>query len=101
MDHADYNLIALAVVAFCNMIPAVLAAIFAWRAHVTTLATQANVAKVETATNSMKDALVAATRAEAHAAGMEEGRLAGVAKAATLAEGRRQGEANPLPNKET
>jgi hypothetical protein len=34
-----------------------------------------NIRKIEIATNSMKDALVSATRSEAHAAGVQEGRL--------------------------
>lgn len=37
-----------------------------------------NVLKVETATNSMKDALVVATAAEAHARGLREGTAAGI-----------------------
>jgi hypothetical protein len=96
----DYNLWALAIIAVANGIPAVIAAVLAWKAHAAVVATQANVSKVEVATNSMKDALVAATKAAAHAEGLEEGRLAGAAKAATLAEGQRQGKAGmPIPEK--
>ncbi len=43
-------------------------------------------------TNSIKDALVKATGEAADSAGYERGRLAGEAKAATLAEGRLAGE---------
>jgi hypothetical protein len=46
---------------------------------------------VEKATNSMKDALVAATSAAANGAGYERGRLEGEVKAAAVAEGRLQG----------
>lgn len=46
-----------------------------------------NILIVERATNSMKDALVAKTGEAAHAAGLEEGRIAGEEKAATLAQG--------------
>ena len=43
-----------------------------------------DVHKVELATNSMKDALVAATDKAAHAAGVNEERIKGEAKAAAL-----------------
>lgn len=46
--------------------------------------------QVHLATNSMKDALVSATGTAAHAAGREEGRIEGEAKAAVLAEGKLQ-----------
>jgi hypothetical protein len=80
MDKLDFNTVALLIIALINVVTAFLAA----RTHALTQ-------KVEVATNSMKDALVRTTRSEAHAAGVEEGRLAGVAKAATLEEGRQQG----------
>lgn len=52
--------------------------------------------KTELNTNSMKDALVETTRAQSRAEGVEEGRLAGEQKAATLARGRLEGkEAKP------
>ncbi len=43
--------------------------------------------QVHVATNSMKDALVTATGNAAHAAGKEEGRMEGEARAAILAKG--------------
>ncbi len=43
--------------------------------------------KTEINTNSMKDALVASTKAASHAEGREEARVEGEAKAATLAAG--------------
>lgn len=55
-----------------------LTAFFAWRTHQSSVVTQANVAKVELATNSMKDALVKATADASHAAGI----TAGLAQAA-------------------
>jgi hypothetical protein len=58
----------------------------------------ATVQKTELNTNSMKDALVAATKLSAHAEGREEGRAEGAATAATLAQGVMQGqqkESNP------
>lgn len=63
---------------------AILNLITAWLAYRTHKLTK----QVEIATNSMKDALVLATGEAAHAAGKEEGRIAGEAKAATLAEGK-------------
>lgn len=44
--------------------------------------------RTEKNTNSMKDALVASSRNEAHAAGLEQGRQEGKTTAATLARGR-------------
>lgn len=49
-------------------------ALLAYRTHQAALATQINVAVVEKATNSMKDALVKATGEKEHAAGVEVGR---------------------------
>lgn len=83
MPSIDPNL-TLLLIAVANLGTAILA----WRTHAATKATQLNVEKVEIATNSMKDALVAKTGEAAHAAGREEGRLAGEAKAASLAEGK-------------
>jgi hypothetical protein len=72
----DLNNIALFFIAIFNAFTAWVT----WRTHKTTtevkkatLETQANVAIVEKATNSMKDALVAATGQAAHAAGVTEG----------------------------
>lgn len=56
-----------------------------------TLATKIAAELTEKNTNSMKDALVLATDKAAHAAGKEEGRVEGEAKAAVLAEGKLQG----------
>ena len=47
--------------------------------------------KTELNTNSMREQLVAATGAASHAAGLEQGRTEGEAKAAILAEGKLQG----------
>ena len=58
-------------------------AFMAWRTHQLTR-------QVELATNSMKDALVKATGEAAHAAGVEQGRLAGEVKAANVAEGEKK-----------
>ena len=65
--HIDYNLIILLLIAAMN----------AYTAYKTNK-TEKNMAIVEKATNSMKDALVASTAkaslAEGHAAGLEQGR---------------------------
>lgn len=65
----DANTLALTLIAVMNAVTAFLA----YRTHLATQATQANVAKVEIATNSMKDALVKATGEASHAAGVAEG----------------------------
>lgn len=65
----DPNLIALALIAVMNAFTAFLA----YRTHLATAITQTNVAKIEIATNSMKDALVEATGKASHAEGMAEG----------------------------
>jgi hypothetical protein len=65
----DINGVILGVIAFFNLVTAFLA----YRTHQAALNTQANMAKVEVATNSMKDQLVKATGEAAHAAGMTEG----------------------------
>ena len=65
------NDIILLVIAAFNLLTAFLS----WRTHVSSKATQADVKKVELATNSMKDALVLATGKAAHAAGLAEGKL--------------------------
>ncbi len=75
----DQNL-TLLVIALLNAVTAFLA----WRTHKLTQ-------QVETATNSMKDALVAATGLAAHAAGLAEGKASSERKAATFAEGVLQG----------
>lgn len=65
---------------------AALNAFTAW----TALRTKLDMHKVEIATNSMKDALVAATATAAHATGREEARIEGEQKAAAVAEGKLQ-----------
>lgn len=83
---------------------------FAWRAKMVAVETQAIVGqthtiavetrelaeKTEINTNSMKDALVKATGEAAHAAGKEEGRSEGEAKAVIVA-GLHPTQAQPLP----
>lgn len=78
-------------IAVTNFGTAVLWACMQWT--VSKIAT--NVQIVETATNSMKDALVAATAKAAHAAGMTEATAVAETKAATLAEGVLQGKSHP------
>ena len=51
------------------------------------LATLYYTRRTEKNTNSLKDELVASTKSSSHAAGLEEGRLAGERKAAVLAQG--------------
>lgn len=65
------------------LIIALLNAYTAWA----TMQNKQDIRKIELATNSMKDALVAATDKSAHAAGREEGRQEGAATAAVLARG--------------
>lgn len=65
----DANTLALVLIAVMNAFTAFMA----YRTHVAAVTTQTNVAKVEIATNSMKDALVKATGEASHAAGMAEG----------------------------
>lgn len=55
-------------------------AYFGWRAHQTAQTNAVNIQKIETATNSMKDALVAATGQAQYSAGREQGRLEGADK---------------------
>jgi hypothetical protein len=69
LQGIDINGVILGLIAFFNLITAFLA----YRTHQAALNTQANMAKVEIATNSMKDQLVKATGEAAHAAGMSEG----------------------------
>lgn len=83
MPQIDPNT-TLLLIAIFNCITAILS----WRTHAATKKTQENVQKIETATNSMKDALVKSTAEASHAAGMEEGRVAGEAAAATFAKGK-------------
>ncbi len=84
-------MIALLVIALFNMATAFLT----WRTHIITTAThsavvktQEDVATVEKATNSVKDAPVAATAKSEFARGKEQARVEGIEKAATLAEGK-------------
>jgi len=84
MPNVDSN-VTLLLIAFFNLLTAWLA----WKTHKATKLTQANVQKIETATNSMKDALVKATGEASHAAGVVEGRMASERKATTSARNRR------------
>jgi hypothetical protein len=65
----DPNIIALTLIAVMNAITAFLA----YRTHMVSQSTRADVAKIEVATNSMKDALVEATGKASHAEGLAEG----------------------------
>lgn len=69
LQGIDINGVILGLIAFFNLVTAVLA----YKTHQSAVATQTNMAIVEKATNSMKDALVKATGEAAHAAGMTEG----------------------------
>jgi hypothetical protein len=80
----DLNTLSLLGIAIFNAITGFLA----WRIHLMTVITKRNVEVIEVATNSMKDALVAATGKAERAAGAEEERMRGEAKAAALAEGK-------------
>lgn len=64
------SLVLLGIAAF-NVITAYLA----WRTHVAVQDASDNIQKIETATNSMKDALVDKTDRAARAEGKEEGRI--------------------------
>lgn len=64
------------------------------KAHDAAKETQADMRKVEVATNSMKDALVAKTAEAAEAKGRDDQRVIEEAKAATLAEGNLAGKAS-------
>lgn len=75
----DPNLILLAI-AFFNA----LTALVGWYTHKAAKATQADVLKIEKATNSMKDALVAATAQASEAKGRDEERAKGEDKAEKL-----------------
>lgn len=74
--NLDLNNMAILAIALTNAFTAIMV----WRTHQISKKTELN-------TNSMKDALVAATKVASHAEGMEEGRKAGEEKAATLAKG--------------
>ena len=66
MELSHFNTVGLLAIAMLN-------AFTAWMAW----NSRKNIEKIEIATNSMKDALVAATDKAAHAAGREEGRAEG------------------------
>lgn len=68
-----------------------LTAWFVWKGQRHQEEANANILKIEKATNSMKDALVAATDRAAHAVGLAEGKKYGEAKAAAKAEGVAEG----------
>lgn len=80
MGGIDPNIAALLGIAIIN-------AIISWRTHASIKVTQADVLRVEKATNSMKDALVARTAEAAEAKGRDDERAVGEAKAAVLAQG--------------
>jgi len=84
LDSTQINTIAWLLIAACNLITAFLS----FRTNQAAVSTQANMAKVEIATNSMKDALVTATAKASYAEGHTVGTAEGESKAATLAEGR-------------
>lgn len=86
MINLDPNTLLLFGIAVMNA----LGAYFAWKGKNAAIETKEIALKTEINTNSMKDALVAATREAAHAAGADEQRAAGEAKAAILAQGARQ-----------
>jgi hypothetical protein len=67
--NIDINGVILGLIALFNLITAFLA----YRTHQNVIATRADVAVIEKATNSMKDALVKATGEASHAAGVTEG----------------------------
>lgn len=67
-------------------------ALAALGAFILSLYNNRKIEQIHVATNSMKDALVAATGDAAHAAGKEEGRVEEEARAAVLAKGKLVGE---------
>ena len=69
LGSIDINNLMLGAIAFFNLMTAFLA----YRTHQAAISTQADMNRVERATNSMKDALVKATGEAAHAAGLTEG----------------------------
>jgi hypothetical protein len=85
--NLDLNTVVLLIVAAMNLYSVIIAK-----------RTNTNVALVEKATNSMKDALVAATATASHAEGREEGRTEAAATAATLAAGKLEGSQNKQPS---
>lgn len=87
MINLDPNTLLLFGIALLNA----MTAFFAWRGQKAAVDTKAIALKTEINTNSMKDALVKATREAAHAAGADEQRVIGERRAATLALGALQG----------
>lgn len=80
----DYAGIALIITAIGTMLTALTgigAMLLTWRTHSTVRASADNIQKIETATNSMKDALVLATGKAEHAAGRAQGQAEGAAAA--------------------
>lgn len=105
MTDAAIQSISLVVIALFSMVGTI---VIAWFSYLTSLAAKDAAAttkvtqgiaqethklaeKTELNTNSMKDALVEATRSAALAKGKDEARTEGEAKAATLEQGRRAG----------
>lgn len=72
-------------------------AFMAWKTKNIAQDTKVAAEKTEVNTNHMREQLVAATGDAAHAAGKEEGRAEGVAKAAILAEGNLAGKTREKP----
>jgi len=81
----------LTIIAIMNAVTAY----FAWRGKQESAETKVIALKTELNTNSMKDALVKATGEAAHAAGVQQERVASEAKAATLAQGVEQERKGP------
>ncbi len=79
MHDIDPNVIIWLVIAIINIAPATIAALFSIKAHRLAL-------KIEVATNSMKDALVTASKEASLAEGREIGRAEGVVRAQALLE---------------
>jgi len=79
----DPNLVIL-IIALVNAVTAIIT----WRTHVATKATQSEVVTVRKEMNGMKDALVIAKGESERAAGRDEERALGEAKAAVLAQGK-------------
>ena len=100
--NIDPNIV-LAVIAVSQLGTALLAYLTrrdAAATKVAAAATQVAAEQTEKNTNSMKDALVLATKQAAHAAGHEEARLEGEATAATLAQGMAAGQAAAIAQKQ-
>lgn len=67
----EFNTIALLVIAIMNLG----AGLLTWRSHQMTVENKRDIHKIEEATNSMKDALVASTAKASYSEGHEAGRI--------------------------